>query len=169
LVAIPIVMALVVDVVYVALITNQNSHHQVSPHAYIVPFIAGYVAAMAVLLAVSLLPRLTASIRIAMRTAAAAGLLVLGVLALFSIGLPLVIAGAIATAAVIRTHPVRLSSVSAIAGAVIALAVLFAGFEITERVIACPDQGTMGGSGSGFLSGPYHYECVNGKLTFQSG
>jgi hypothetical protein len=43
------------------------------------------------------------------------------------------------------------------------------GFEASERVIACAPTGVETGSGSGLLSGPYHYTCVNGKLTVYPG
>jgi hypothetical protein len=99
-------------------------------------------------------------------------LLVLGVLAMFSIGLPLVIAGAMATVATVRTaspHRVMLSSLSAVGAAMIAVTILVVGFEVTERLIVCPEHGTMGGGGSGFVTGPYQYECAEGKLNFHSG
>jgi len=66
-------------------------------------FVAIYLVAVAALLAASLMHRLRHSLRFALRTAAASGLLVLGVLSLFSIGLPLVVAGAMATGATVRT------------------------------------------------------------------
>ncbi|HEV1991322.1 MAG TPA: hypothetical protein VGR34_00490 [Candidatus Dormibacteraeota bacterium] len=127
---------------------------------------------MAVLLTVSLMPRWTVTTRMALRAAATGGLLVLSVVAMFSIGLRLVIAGAMATAATVRTvsrHRVMLSSVSAVGAAMIAVAILIAGFEVTDRLIVCPEQGTMGGGGFGFVTGQYEYECVDGKLTFHLG
>jgi hypothetical protein len=58
---------------------------------------------VAALLAASLMRRLSPALRLPLRAASAGGLLVLGVLALFSIGLPLVVAGAMATGATVRT------------------------------------------------------------------
>ncbi len=55
------------------------------------------------------------------------------------------------------------------ASAVIAVAVLIAGFEVTERIIVCPANGSMAGGGTGFVTGPYYYDCVNGHLNFHSG
>src|SRR5260370_21284087 len=50
-----------------------------------------------------------------------------------------------------------------------ALAIFVGGFEASERAIACaPTEGETA-SGSGLLSGPYHYTCVNGKLTIYPG
>src|SRR2546426_184893 len=51
----------------------------------------------------------------------------------------------------------------------IALPIFLGGFEVTEHAIACPAKGVETGSGSGLLSGPYHYTCVNGKLTMYPG
>jgi hypothetical protein len=127
---------------------------------------------MAALLGLSLLgnPRV-AMLGPAMLAAAAAGLMLLGFFALFSIGLAIFAAGILAAIAAIRTLAGRSSRnaiLSGVAGAVIAVTLLVGGFEVTQRIIVCP-TGTMGGGGSGFLTGPYHYTCVNGKLTMYSG
>ena len=82
---------------------------------------AGGAIVLAGLLAASLLRRWNAAVRLALRAAAAGGLLVLGVLAIFSIGLPLLIAGAMATGATVRTLGgpiVTVPSLSAVAAAV---------------------------------------------------
>jgi hypothetical protein len=137
-----------------------------------VPFVTGYMVLMGALLGSSLVRRARASLRTTLRAAAAAGLLVLGILALFSIGLPLVIAGAMATGATVRTlrgPHLTSSALIAVGAAVLAVALLVGGFEVTERYIVCPAQGTAGGGGTGFVSGPYHYECVDGRLTFHQG
>ena len=97
---------------------------------------------------------------------------VLGALAIFSIGLPLLIAGAMATAAAVRTVRgpfLGASSISAVAAAAVAVVVLVAGFEVTERIIVCPAHGSSGGGGTGLVTGPYYYDCVNGQLTFHAG
>ena len=137
-----------------------------------VPFVTGYMLLMGVLLAASLQRGLPANVRMPLRAAAAGGLLVLGILALFSVGLPLVVAGAMATGATVRTlrgPHLTSAALTAVVGAVLAVALLVAGFEATERYIVCPAQGTYGGGGPGFVTGPYHYDCVDGRLTFQSG
>ena len=51
----------------------------------------------------------------------------------------------------------------------LAVVVLVAGFEVTERLIVCPAHGSSGGGGTGLVTGPYYYDCVNGRLTFHSG
>jgi hypothetical protein len=141
--------------------------------AAVVPFVGGYMLLMAALLGLSLFanPRV-AMLRPAMLAAAAAGLVLLGFFALFSIGLPLFVAGILSAIAAIRSlsgRNGRSAVLSEVAGAVIALMVLLGGFEVTQRIIVCPPTGEMGGGSSGFLTGPYHYRCVNGTLTWYSG
>ena len=164
-----IVFALATAAVYLVLVLGQGS---VPSDVVTVAFVALYLAALAALLAASLLRSWSMVVRLSLRAAAAGGLLVLGVLAIFSIGLPLLIAGAMATGATVRTRrgPVLGgSSISAVAAAALAVVVLVAGFEITERVIVCPAHGSSGGGGTGLVTGPYYYDCVNGRLTFHSG
>lgn len=167
LVAFAIVLA--TDALYVALI---NALGPGNPMVYVPRFVAGYLAVMAALIGVALLPaREMAVIRFPLRAAAAGGLLVMGLLAAFSIGVPLVVAGLLTGVALSRTAREADSAprwFGAVA-AVLAVAVLIAGFEVTERLVVCPETGTSSGGGSGFLTGPYHYECVNGRLSFQSG
>jgi hypothetical protein len=169
LVAVAIFLVVVADALYLAIVFNQGPR---PPESFTIPFIASYLLLLAVALVVSLMSRWGVSVRVALRAAAAAGLLVLGVLALMSIGLALVIAGAMAFAATVRTlrRPVLTrSNLLGVASAVIAVAVLIAGFEVTGRIIVCPAQGSMSGGGSGFLTGPYYYDCVNGHLNYHSG
>jgi hypothetical protein len=171
LVAVPIVVVVVMEALYVAIAVNQSSQDHPPPNVYFYPFIATYLAVMVGLLSISLTPRLSAALRTSLRGGAAGGLVVLGVVAMFSIGLPLLIAGAMAAAATVRTvlrDRVVFSSLFAVGAALFAVAILVAGFEVTNRLILCPQQGTMGGGGSGFVTGPYEYECVEGKLTFHS-
>jgi hypothetical protein len=162
-------IVLLEDAVYVLLIRSQG---QLAPDAYTVPFVAGYLILMAALLAVSLVRPPSPSWRTPPRAGAAGGLLVLGILGAFSIGLPLILAGILATGASVRTlkgsfwAPAGLFGVAA---AVAAVAVLVTGFEVTERMIVCPSSGNMSGGGTGLVTGPYHFECVDGRLSFHSG
>ena len=158
-------------VVYGVLLRSQGGRPPDS--AAIVPFVSGYMLLMAVVLALTLggHPFLV-TMRPAMLAAAAAGLVLLGFFALFSIGLPLFVAGILSAIAAIRSlgdRNGRSTVLSEVAGAVIALMVLLGGFEVTQRIIVCPPAGEMGGSSSGFLTGPYHYRCVNGTLTWYAG
>ena len=167
LVAFAIVLA--TDILYVTLI---NSQQPGDPAVYVPRFVASYLAVMAALIGVALVPaKEVAVIRFPMRSAAAGGLLALGIIAAFSIGLPLVIAGSLVGFALARTvrEPGSLPRWSGVVVALLAVAVLIGGFEVTQRLIVCPETGTMGGGGSGFVTGPYHYQCVNGQLNFQSG
>jgi small-conductance mechanosensitive channel len=165
-----IVLVVGVVIAYLLLIRAQG---QTPPDAVTVPFVATYLTLMAVLLWLSLLDRpLLASVRPALRAAASAGLLLLGIFAAASIGLPIFAAGILAAIAAFRTlfGPHRRNAIlSEIAAALIAVIVLVGGFEVTQRLIFCPPTGTSTGSGSGFVTGGYHYECVDGTLTMHSG
>jgi hypothetical protein len=168
-----LVVVLASGAAYVSLTHGQASGQQgLVLDVFTLPFMAAYVFVLAAMLAASLMHRWKPAVRTSLRAAASGGLLVLGVIAIFSIGLPLVIAGAMATGATVRTLRGPMftrSSVFAVAAALATVVVLVAGFEVTERMIVCPDQGTVTGGGSGYVTGPYHYECTNGHLTFHSG
>jgi hypothetical protein len=169
-VAVALGIVLLEDVVYVALIRAQD---ELAPDAYTFPFVAGYLLAMAALLGLSLVraERIVA-VRTSLRAGAAGGLLVLGIVAALSIGLPLVVAGMLATGAAVRTVRGPLLTRAGLAGvgaALLSVAVLVGGFEVTERLIVCPSTGSMTGGGSGFVTGPYHYECTDGRLDFHPG
>lgn len=169
LVWIAIVIVAVTDLGYVAIIWSQGSNPS---DGFRVLFVAAYLALMAVMLGISLSDRpLIVRLRPALRAGAAAGLLVMGILAVFSIGLPIVVAGALATGASIRSLAgIRVRGVIAeVAAAVLAIALLVSGFEATERLIICPARGLSGGSGYGLISGGYHWTCVDGRLEFASG
>ena len=164
-----LVFAIATDAAYLLLKVGQSD---TALYAFTVIFVAGYLLALAALLGASLIRRFSEAVRLSLRAAAAGGLLVLGVLAISSIGLPLLIAGAMATGATVRTLRgpfVTGSSISAVASAVLAVAVLVAGFEVTERMIVCPSHGSSSGGGTGLVTGPYYFECVNGQLAFHSG
>jgi len=167
LVALAIVLA--TDILYVGLIEAQGP----DPQANVPRFVASYLAVMAALIGIALVPRPeVAVIRFPMRAAAAAGLLSLGFIAAFSIGLPLVVAGGLTTVALARTSrqlSSRLGRLAGLAAALLAVALLIAGFEITGRWIVCPATGTASGTGSGFVTGGYSYECMNGELRIRSG
>ena len=70
LVAVPIVVVIVMGALYVAIAVNQNSLDHAPPERFIFPFIAAYLAVMAVLLTVSLMPRRTVATRTALRQCA---------------------------------------------------------------------------------------------------
>jgi hypothetical protein len=132
---------------------------------WVVPFVATYLGLLAVCALLSATGS-AGSWRIALLGACAGGLVVLGFLALFSVGLPLFVMGLVSIAALVRA--IRgatnrgLAAGASIAGAVIAVLVLLAGFEIADRIIACP-PGAVSGGGSGFLTPSYSYTCQNGR------
>jgi hypothetical protein len=163
-------VAISTDAVCVALVRAQGDG---PPDRFTLPFIAAFLGLMTAMLMMSQMQRpAILRIRTALRAGAAAGLLVLGILLLFSIGLPIVIAGGLAAGSAVRTLGGPLwtaDSLTGLAGAVIAVAVLIAGFEVTGRMIVCPAMGTESGGGSGFVTGGFHWECVNGALTMHAG
>ena len=165
-----IVLVLGVVIAYVLLIRAQG---ETPPDALTVPFVATYLVVMAVALWLSVLDYpVLASVRPALRGAAAAGLLLLGVFAAFSIGLPVFAAGILAAIAAVRalSRPhMRNAILSEVAAAVIAVIVLVGGFEMTQRLIFCPPTGTMSGSGFHLITGGYWYECVDGTLKMHAG
>src|ERR1700674_2458328 len=113
-------------IAYVLLIKAQGPGQSDMP--FVVPFVASYLAVAAIVLRLSLVshPRLVAW-RPALRASAAAGLLVLGILAAFSIGLPIFLAGVLAAIAAVRAVAGRQSRnavLSLIAGGMIALMLL---------------------------------------------
>src|SRR5690242_18208812 len=84
-------IVLATDVLYAAVINSQGG---TNPMPYVPKFVASYLALMAALIAVAMLPRPEVlPLRSPLRAAAAAGLLFLGFIAAFSIGPPLVVAG----------------------------------------------------------------------------
>ena len=162
-------IVLATDALYVAVI---NAQGPTDPMVYVPRFVASYLAVTAALIVIALLPRHEiAAIRVPMRAAAAAGLLVAGLIGAFSIGLPLVVAGILTTVALTRTTRLpgsRGGRLFGLVAAALAVGVLLGGLEVTMRVVVCPETGTSSGGGSGLVTGPYHYECDNGRLHWSS-
>jgi hypothetical protein len=162
------VIAAVTDILYYGVVVAQGGH---DPIRWRVAFVATFIAVLAMTAALS--ARASAGAwRPALLGLSAIGLLAMGYIAIFSIGLPLLLAGALAFIALVVSlaasrQPAGL--LKAVAGALTALAIFVGGFEASERAIACAPTGVETGSGSGLLSGPYHYTCVNGKLTVYPG
>ena len=166
-------IVLTVDILYVTLINAQNQRAS-DDMPYVPRFVAGYLAVMAALVVLALLPRREIEpLRFAMRAAAAAGLLGLGILAAMSIGLPLVLAGILVGVALGRTQRVAGAAwrrrLAGVAAAVLSLGVGWVGLDVAGRVIVCPEVGQSGGGGTHLLGGTYRYECNNGELHMSSG
>jgi fucose 4-O-acetylase-like acetyltransferase len=164
LVVIALIIVLLTDFGYLLIIRAQAT---TSPDQ-VVPFVATYLALMTAMLGVSLWNRAPVlRARPALRAGAAGGLIVLGILGLWSIGLALVVAAGLAIAATVRTAsmgpswsgvPVKL------AAAVAAVVILVAGYEVSSRLIQCPSQGEAGGTGGLVFS--FSWDCVNGHAQF---
>jgi hypothetical protein len=162
------VIAATVDILYYGMVSHVGAH---DPLGWRVAFVAVFIAALAMIAALS--ARESASAwRSALLGVSAIGLLAMGFISIFSIGLPLVLAGGLAFVALIAsltTSRQPASILKAGAGGLLALTIFVGGFEATERAITCPATGAETGSGSGLLSGPYHDTCLNGKLTVYPG
>ena len=165
---IAIVVAEADEALYLFLIVNQGPPRP--PDVLTIPFVASFIQLMAVLLGISLLNRPNMNLlRPALRGGVAAGLLVLGVFGAFSIGAPLLIAGAIAAGVAVRTvtrAPGLRSIASALAAALVVVALLVTGFEVTARVIECPVVGSSGGSWPGIVTRGFTWECAGGQVHF---
>ena len=163
LVAVAVVVIAATEVGYMLLIRAQGGPPSDTP--WVVPFVAGYLVLMAALLAASTLVPATA--RVALRGGASAGLLVLGVLAAFSIGLAVLIAAALAIAATVlglRAKPGGRALSAAGAGAVASIVILLGGFQVVWSHVVCQPTGQSGGSTAGLFGGSA-YDCNNGVLT----
>lgn len=158
------VAVIAVDALYLAIINSQGGIPSDTP--LVAPFVAVYLALMAVLLAASVFAPPAA--QPALRAAPAAGLFLLGVLALFSIGIAILITALLAgvsTVLSIRARPGARSPVSASIAALIAVALLVGGFEFTWNYLVCPSSGESGGSTASFLGHGSSYVCQGGVLT----
>jgi len=145
--------------------TDWMLHGGGGEYTYREPFIAsflGFIAVMAAAGAVFVQQRHLASYLLMF---SATGSLALGVVGIFSIGLPLILAAIplIVAAGLSSQHlGHRLVAPAAIASA---LLVLLAGLAATELPYGCPQSGFSGGSGRVLFAVPYQWTCVNGKLT----
>jgi hypothetical protein len=177
------VIAATVDVLYLGYVSGQGGG---DPQFLRVPFVASFIALMAILAALSAFES-ASRWRPLLLGVAAAGLLLLGYFAMFSIGLPLLVAGLLAVYGLVRTlagapssggsasltAPPRgpgsfrpaVAAGMAAAGALAVVVVLLGGFTLSDLAIRCPPSGQMGGGGISMLGGSYSYSCDGGRLT----
>jgi hypothetical protein len=169
-VLIVVIVACAVDILYVSQIVGPPGGR-----GYSLPwrsvFVALFIAAMTIAAALAIRPSATGG-RTVLLGLSSVGLLAMGYLAIFSVGLPLLVAGlgllvALIYAVVASRQPAGV--MRAAAGGLLALVIFFGGFELTAQAITCPAHGFEGGTGSSFFGGPYHYTCVDGKLTIRPG
>ena len=140
------VIAGTVDVLYLGIVGSQGASN---PEFLRVPFVAAFIALMAICAALS--SRASAERwRSLLLGVSAAGLLLLGLFAIFSIGLPLVVAGVLASLGLMRALSQaksargtsgRAAVAMAAGGAVAAVVVLLAGFSVADFAIRCPARG----------------------------
>ncbi len=156
------------DILYYGMVSHAGAH---DPLGWRVTFVAAFIAALAMTAPLSARASATAW-RPALLGVSVIGLLAMGFIAIFSIGLPLLVAGGLALVPLVASLTTSRQPawiLKAGAGALLALTIFVGGFAATERAIACPTTGAETGGGSGLLSGPYHYTCLNGKLTVYPG
>ncbi len=167
LVAVSIVSLFAIVAGYLAIIRSQGEPPP--DNVTTVPFVATYLLAMAVLLAVSLIERAgIVRLRPALRGAAAGGLLPMGI---SSIGLPIVMVAGLAIAATVlalTARPSLKATLSAVVAAIVAVVVLGVGFDISWQTIVCPATGQSGGTTVGLFGNGKSYECNDGVLTIAS-
>jgi hypothetical protein len=162
--ALAVIAIVAIVAIYLAIIRSQGG--QASDTPLIVPFVASYLALMAALLAASFFT--PAAWRPALRAAASAGLVFMGVLAAFSIGLAILVAAALAIASAVlsaRARPGGTTTASSGVAVLLAVALLVAGFEFSWSYLVCPASGESGGSTASFLGRGSSYDCHNGVLT----
>jgi asparagine N-glycosylation enzyme membrane subunit Stt3 len=158
------------DALYLGVINTQGGSN---PQFLRAPFVAAFIAVMAVCAALS--SRASAArLRPLLLGASAAGLLLLGFFGIFSIGLPLMVAGVLAGLGLIGSLAQAKPSAEtagkaavaiAVGGGVLAIVALLVGLSITELAIRCPANGIEEVSGTSFLGGSYQARCDNGKLS----
>jgi hypothetical protein len=158
------------DALYLGIIGTQGGSN---PQFLRVPFVAAFIAVTAICAALS--SRASAvRWRSLLVGVSAAGLILLGIFTMFSIGLPLVVAGLLASLGLINSlGQARASGQTsgrpavgmAAGGALLAVVALLAGISLTELALRCPANGIESGSGASLLGGSYQYSCDNGKLT----
>lgn len=161
-------LAALVDILYLVVIGGQPSDRVVSLR---VPFVATFIGLVAVSAALASRPRLQRYATLLLGFSAT-GLLAMGLIAIFSIGLAILLAAvpvAVATAFALIGAQQPAGLLQLTGGLVLALAILVGGIRFTEVPMACPPTGYVAGSGPGLFSGPYHWSCVNGKLTVAPG
>lgn len=165
-----VILAAVDDFLYVSEVVgppHQRGYPLVSRPA----FVGAFIAITAISAALSLRSS-AARWRTPLLGLGSVGLIAMGYIAMFSIGVPLLVAGLLCLIALIGTLVAsgrRIAVLKAVVGGLLALAIFVGGFELTAQAITCPPHGFEGGSGSSFLRGSFHYLCVDGKLTIRPG
>ncbi|HYA01322.1 MAG TPA: hypothetical protein VEK76_13390 [Candidatus Binatia bacterium] len=158
-------LILLADGLYLWMISRQGA----TDGTLRVPVVAAYLGACGVAaLVAAALPWPVA--RLALLSFSAAGTFILGVLGIFSVGLILLLMSLPVMAAVVRSPvPSPARRVIMLVAALVALGASVVGLWATEFPVSCPPTGASTGSGVGFLTGDYHWTCVDGQLTTGGG
>ncbi len=155
-------IALAADGAYLALIHSQGA----TDGSLRVPFIASLIAVSGVCAMAAAVLR-DSKARSLLLGFAGALMLVLGILALFDIGLLLIIAGVFVVLAIVRSarRQLRWRLSLTLIGAAAAVAVVIGGCQWTSYPVTCPVAGDASGSGTTFLGGSYTWTCHDGTVT----
>jgi hypothetical protein len=147
--------ACAVDIVYVSQIIGPPGGRP-DPLVWRSPFVAFFIAVMAIAAALAVRPS-AAAWRTILVGLSAVGLVAMGYLGIFSIGLPLLVAGLgllVVLIGAVAASGQPAGVLRAAAGGLLALVIFFGGLELTARAIMCPAHGFEGGTGSSFFGGP---------------
>jgi hypothetical protein len=161
------VLALGADAGYLALVSGQDA----SPVSLDrTSLLAMLVAACALFSAVGWrLPDDRAAVLVL--STAGCGLLGLGVLGIFSVGLAFLAASVplvIGTLTLFSTSPTLAELYAAALGGVVAAAAIFASIYVTELPTSCAPGTTLAGGGSTYFHGDFNYTCINGHLSLHT-
>ncbi len=165
-----VIVACAVDLFYISQVVGPPGGRGY-PLVWRPVFVASFIAVMVVAAALAVRPS-AAGWRVVLLGLSAVGLLAMGYLAIFSIGLPLLVAGLavlVVLVGAVLTSRQPAGVLRAAAGGLLALVIFFGGLELTAQAISCPAHGFEGGTGGSFVRGPFHYICVAGKLTIRPG
>src|SRR5207248_4201627 len=157
------IIAAVVDGFYYGFVSHPDGH---DPLGWRVAFVATFIAVLAITAALSTRASAT-TWRPALLALSAIGLLSMGFIGIFSIGLPLLIAGALAFVALMFSLAASRQPAGILkagAGGLLALAIFLGGFGATDHAIGCPATGVDLGCGAVVLIRPYRVACVVGEL-----
>jgi predicted ABC-type exoprotein transport system permease subunit len=160
------VLALLTDGLYLYVLHTQSA----TDNTLRAPFITALIATAAVIALLAQIARPRALQQL-LWAFAAATLLIIGVLALFSIGALLMIAGALVGTALVRPPllPGPLRIAATVIGVIAATVVSVVGLQMTSYMVSCAGIGDGSGTSTTFLGSSYSWTCSGGRLTVTAG
>ena len=155
-------IAIAADVLYAVILSRQG----IGDDSMRSEFVGTFVALMAGAALITVVPASRGAAP-GLLVGSATGLLLLGVLAMWSIGLLLVVAGVVIAVAAAGSFSRGMweSIQPAVVGCLVAFGLLVAGLYFTDLPVRCPTPNGSGGGGT-LMHGGYSYTCVNGVIRF---